>query len=132
MAKMNQKGLLFTLSSVLIVTTILTFGYLIFDTSMQSTDRLFELTLLDRINDIDTSLQYSINKIIDVKSGIDIDITGHNITFTEYLNNTNATAFNTSMLEFYDFVVQEVNRNLIENITNLTITGFLQDRKSVV
>ena len=122
MAEVNTKGLLFTLSTIVIVTTIFVFGYIIFESSMQSTDRLFELTLLDRIDDIDSSLQYSINKIIDVKSGIDIEVSGYNITFAEYLNNTNATEFNSSMSEFHDFVVQEANRNLLESITSLTIS----------
>ena len=106
MIKLNRckKGVLFTIGFTFLALLILMLAILIFHSAQQSEDIVTRLSLLDRVYDLDNSIQQSLGDLFYIKSGISVNITNNSISFEERLPSTNAGIFNASMKSFKGFI----------------------------
>lgn len=118
MGKM-KKGALFTIGTMLVVIALFTFATLIYTNSLESKKRVAEIGVLDRIYDIDVSIQNSLKEIFDLSSGISIEINNQKISFTEDLPSENDSEFEDNNENFKDYV-EDDNKNNPKIIINTT------------
>lgn len=100
----SKKGILFTLGLTFLVLVVLALAVLIFHSAQKSEEIIAKLAVLDRVYDLDISIEQSLRDIFNLKSGILINITDNSIIFEEELPNSNAGSFNSSMKAFKNFV----------------------------
>ena len=112
-----KRGILFSLGLMLLSSVILLLAVLIFHNAQKAEEIIGKLIVLDRVYDLDNSIQKSVSDIFMIKSGISINITNNSVFFEEILPNDNLELLNSSMFGFKNFV-----ENNISNI-NLTITN---------
>ena len=119
MVKMRKKGALFTLGFTFLALVLLSLSLLIFHNAQKAEETINHIIVLDRVYELDNSLQKSLSKIFNLKSGILINKTNDSISFQEDLPNTNSNSFTSSMNSFKGFIESNFsNINLtIENIT---------------
>lgn len=110
----NKKGVLFTIGLALLMSTILTLAILIFNTAQKSEEIVTKLAVIDRVYELDNSMQESLSDIFELKSGILVNMTKTSISFIEELPNTHSSQFNSSMNSFKRFVEH--------NFSNVNIT----------
>lgn len=117
MVKMRKKGALFTLGFTFLALVLLSLSILIFHNAQKAEETINHIIVLDRVYELDNSLQKSLSKIFNLKSGILINKTNDSISFQEDLPNSNS--FTSSMNSFKGFIESNFsNINLtIENIT---------------
>src|SRR3989344_6936946 len=108
MAKM-KKAVLFTLSMLLLVALVFSLSLIFSDLNKYNVDRFSELSIIDRLYDIDSSLQKSIKKVFNAYSGIIIDINNLNVTIQESLPNTNKNQFNEKINSFKNYTESQFN-----------------------
>ena len=113
-----KKGILFTLTVVLIASLVLTIATLNFKNIQKSKDRLAEIGSLDRVSSITNSISNGFNKLFYVYSKINVTLSNQTITFEEYLPNNNASIFK-SNLDLYKNYIEREDSNLILNINTL-------------
>ncbi|MAG08758.1 hypothetical protein CMO89_04740 [Candidatus Woesearchaeota archaeon] len=119
--KHNKKGFLFALGLTFLALVVMALAILIFHNAQKSEGIISELAVLDRIYDLDTSIQQSLQEIFNLKSDIIINITNNSISFLEELPNSNAETFNNSIMDFQEMT----NSNLSD--VNITINGTINE-----
>ena len=100
----GKKGVLFTIGLMLLTLVILALAVLIFRNSQEYESIINKLVVLDRVYDLDTSIQGSIGQIFELNSGISINVTNKSVSFEETLPNNGMEAFNDSIHSFKHFV----------------------------
>lgn len=100
--KILKRSLLFSFAMVFLAIVILMLAILIFRTSLESKERLLELGILDRVYDLDSSLQKSFRDIFQ-EAQIIVNVTNSSVSFEEDLPN-NETSFPALMNNFKFFV----------------------------
>ncbi len=128
---MARLGVYYSIGFFLIMVVFLGFIIVILKGFNLSTERFSEDSALEKINNIDKSIQESFNDIFDITSGITIRIVGNNLTFIETLPNPNANNFknNISSLKKFiegnysiNFTTTDINNNLSLYVKPLGIT----------
>ncbi|MFH2028666.1 MAG: hypothetical protein ABIJ08_05980 [Nanoarchaeota archaeon] len=112
--KMNKKGIYFTIAFSFLMMVVLALAILIFNDQLKSEEIVTKLSLVDRVYDLDSSLQQSMADIFHIKSNISINMSNTSIMFTEKIPNSGRSNFNNSMISFKKFVES--------NISNINIT----------
>lgn len=117
-----KKGVLFTFGITLVMLIILTFAVLIYKNSLQASERTAEIGVLDRVFDIDTSVQESLKELFTLKSGIILTKNNLTVSIKEDLPNGNSAAFEADMEDFKEFVESKFDDNpkVKLNITKIT------------
>ena len=123
-----KKAVLFTLSMLLLVTLVFSLSLIFSDLNKYNADRFSELSILDRLYDIDSSLQNSIKKVFNAYSGIITDINKLNVTIQESLPNANKNQFNEKINSFKNYTESQFNNikldiDQLNNNAELIING---------
>lgn len=118
MVKMNKKGILFTLGLTFLALVVLSLAVLIFHNTQEAEGIIAKLAVLDRVYDLDTSIQRSLGDIFALRSGISINITNTSVSFEEILQNNNQGTFNTTLHNFKGFI-ESNSFNINLTITNM-------------
>jgi len=100
----KKRGAFLTLGVFIVGVVLLAQASFIFENARQSEDIVVALASIDRIYEIDTSLQQSVQKIFFERSGISISMTNGSVAFLENMPNTAASGFNASMKSLESFV----------------------------
>src|SRR3989344_9431489 len=127
MAKINKKSFFFALSIFLIASTLLSISFLISEYVYENnSDRFTELSALDRIHDLSSSLGNSLSEILNlsfispaviISNGDDT----YNVTITENLT-SNQELWNSELRETmqnFEQFVEERESNIDINLTSL-------------
>lgn len=114
---MNKKGILFTLGLTFLALVVLSLAVLIFHNTQEAEGIIAKLAVLDRVYDLDNSIQGSLGDIFALRSGISINITNTSISFEEILPNNNP-AFNNTLHQFKGFI-ESNSFNINLTITNM-------------
>ncbi|MBU0629262.1 MAG: hypothetical protein KKC75_08810 [Nanoarchaeota archaeon] len=128
MRKLNSKckrGMLFTLGMTLLSFVVLSLAILVFHNAQKSEILVSKLAVLDRVYELDTSIQQSLRDIFYLKSGISVNITEDSIIFQESLPNPNKESFNASMTSFKRFIesnLSNVNISIGSIVSQLPLT----------
>jgi len=126
------KALMYTISTALILSSILSFAFLIYDSAQSSSHVVLDMSIIDKMDDMSSSLLFGMNKLVDFKSGIKFITEPQRISFIEEVNNTRASGFNDSMTEFKRLVEVYGNEDFIEPVINVTIDGFMENMSFLV
>ena len=113
---MNKRGIFFTLGLFTFVLIVFTLSVLIFTHQESSKERLGELGILDKVYNLDSSIQNGIRKIFYGSSGISITNDENIITIEENLPYIYYNTFNTKLDGFKSFVEGK------ENYVNLNVS----------
>ena len=122
--KIRKRGALFTLGFTFLALVILSLSLLIFHSAQKSEETITNLVVLDRVYELDTSLQQSLKDIFNLKSGILINISNNSVSFQEGLPNTNSNSFSSSMNSFKGFIesnFSNINLTIDNVITELPL-----------
>ncbi len=112
------KGMLFTLVLTILATIVLSFAIISFHNVEKSRIQMAELSSIDRLYNLDNSIQTGFSKIFHNKSGISVSINETTVTFEERLPNQNPT-FNNKITSYEDYI--ESNYENIEIDTSSLI-----------
>lgn len=123
---MNKKGIFFTLGLFSFVLIVFTLSILIFTYGETSKERLGELGILDKVYNLDSSVQNGVRKIFYGSSGISITNDESIITIEENLPYISYITFNSNLDSFKLFVEgkeNHINLNIseVENTLPLEI-----------
>ena len=80
---MKKKGILITLGTFFILFVILSFVLISYRYSQTAEERFSELAILDRTDDLFSSIEFSVRDSFKAASGINLSISGNNITRKE-------------------------------------------------
>ena len=106
-----KKGAFFTLGIMIVVILLFALTSLIYKNSLESKNRVADMGVLDRVFDIDHSIQKSLRRIFIIDSGLDISITNYSISFLEPLPpNTQDEVFKSDNARFKTYV-ENANRD---------------------
>lgn len=122
--KIGKRGFLFTLGLTFLTLIVLALAILIFHNAQKYEEIISKIAVLDRVYDLDNSIEQSLRDIFYLKSGISINIIDSGISFEEELPNDNILTFNNSLFQFKRFIESNLsNINLtITNIAELPLT----------
>ena len=113
MAKMKKQAALITLGTFFIVSVILSFVIMSYRYAKTSEDRFTELAVLDRTDDMFSSIELAIKDRFAASTSIRINET--NVTLIDNLNNTNLFHFINNLTYFENFLesnLKEVNLSI--------------------
>jgi len=113
-----KKGVLFTLSILLIVSLVLAIAILNFKSVQKTKDVLSEVGAVERVYNLGTSVANGFKEIFNAYSGINLTLVNETITFKEFLPNTNTALFKNS-LDNYKVYVENEDNNTKLNINTL-------------
>jgi len=101
------KALLFTIGLMMLSLVILSLTMLIFDSFQESELIMSDIAALDRIYDLDLSIQNVLKNLFDASSGINliVDTTNDFISFEETIPSNN-TVFNLTLMNFKNFTYE--------------------------
>lgn len=116
---MKKKGVLFTISLVMIASIVLALAILNFRNAETTKQRLSEFGSLDRLYSIDSSIAIGFKELFNAYSGINITVNNdQDVTFEESLPNNNADNFEAN-LDNYKNYIENQDSNVILNIGEL-------------
>ena len=104
MAKMKKKGILITLGTFFILFVILSFVLISYRYSQTAEKRFSELVILDRTDDLFSSIEFSVRDSFKAASGINVSLSYTNVTIREPLNNSNMAHYMNNLSYFEKFV----------------------------
>ncbi len=113
-----KKGALFTLAFSFLGILLLALAFTVHSNEQQYDDQVLTLSVLDRIYEIDSSIDKSLKDLFYLNSGIIINKTPTTIDFIESLPNSNS--INTSFLEFKNFAEKNISNINLKLDTILT------------
>lgn len=114
-----KKAMFFTLGLTFMAGTVLVLAILIYHNTASTEERFADLGKLERLHDLDSSIQKCLKDIFNNKSGISLSVNNDIVSFEEDLPNGNATSFSNYLNDFKDFV-EKNNTNIELNITEIT------------
>jgi len=128
----SKKAIFLTVSLVLF--TLILFSLSSLFIKQKQSENFFVQGSIDRIVNLDSSIQNSITKLFDEYSGIDITINSNKIKITETLP-PSFTTFNSKLSAFESFLesefsIVELKQNIQDMPLNLTPKGILYTHKS--
>lgn len=107
-----KKAILFTLGLFFLAITVFSLAIIIFHGSLKSEDVFLRFVSLDRVYELDVSLQNSIKEIFNAKSGMSVSSTGSTVSFQDYLPNQNKGQLISALNNFRNYV--ELNNSNID------------------
>ncbi|MEA2036063.1 MAG: hypothetical protein U9O94_01035 [Nanoarchaeota archaeon] len=113
-----KKGFLFALGLTFLGFIVLTLSVFIFHNSQEYEEIMSQLAVLDRVYDLDVSIQEALGYTIGLESGIMVNITEEGVSFEEDLPNNNRQGFNSSIKGFKGFIESNLS-NIGLTITNI-------------
>src|SRR3989344_4095493 len=117
MVKM-KKGILFTLSLVIIVSLVLALALLNFKNVQISKERLSETGSLERLSSLSNSIATGFKTIFNAYAGINVTRDNQSVSFEESLPNNNVAIFN-SNLDNYKSYLESQDKDIVLNVTML-------------
>ena len=121
--KNSRKGILFTLGLTFLGLVIMALAVLIFHNAQKSEGIVSKLVVLDRVYDLDSSIEKSLVEIFNQKSGITVSVDG-NVSFQESFPNLNVAEFTNSMNDFKTFIesnFSNINISVSEIVSEVPI-----------